>query len=63
MKFLPTITFSALMPLLAAGQACDAERRVAIAMNITKGFNEPDFAKSAAMINAMPLTYDCPAIV
>ncbi|KAK4501618.1 hypothetical protein PRZ48_007427 [Zasmidium cellare] len=64
MKFLSTLIVAAIAPALAfAAEECNAERRIAIAQNITSGFNEPDFGKSLADVNAMPLTYDCPAIV
>ena len=47
----------------AFAPSCTAERRIGVMMNITAGFNEKDPAKSAAMIQAMPLQADCPAIV
>lgn len=47
----------------ATNAQCTAEQRIGTMMNITAAFNEKDFAKSAAMIQAMPLQRDCPAIV
>jgi hypothetical protein len=57
------LAIAALVPSFVSGKACTAQRRVSIAKNITAAFNEPNYAKSAAEINAMPLTPDCPAIV
>lgn len=67
MKFLTVLAAAAaVVPSLVSAQVpppCTARRRINIAKSITRAFNEPDFAKSAAEINAFPLTADCPAIV
>lgn len=46
----------------AVSAQCTAERRIDTMKYITAAFNEKDFAKSAALIQGMPLQADCPAV-
>lgn len=40
---------------------CTAKQRIDALKYIVKAFNEPDFQKSAALINGMPLAPTCEA--
>jgi hypothetical protein len=63
MKSFTVLVTVVLAPSLVSAEVCTAQRRINIAQNITAAFNQPDYTNSAAGINAMPLTTDCPAIV
>lgn len=62
MKFLAFV-ITAFSAAAVANAQCTAERRINTMRSITDAFNEKDFFKSAAAIQAFPLQRDCPAIV
>lgn len=59
MKLLSLLSTLALATTVTS--ECPANKRIEALEYIVKAFNEPDFAKSAALINNLPLAPQCQA--